>query len=281
MAPSLLRDSCELVRDFVLSQLSDSGGFLDRGGDVDLYYTVFGVDCLLALQEELPRDRIDEHLSSLGEGEDLDFVHRGCLARALASAGIDPGRDARERIAARIETHRSKDGGYHNEPGREFGTAYGCFLATAAYQDLGLELPNPDGVVRSFEALRTKDGGYSNERGAPVGMTTATAAAVAVGRQLGQSAPDGVAEWIRARFHESGGFFALPGAPMPDLLSTATALHTLSGLECDIEPFRELGLDYLDSLWTNKGAFHGHWADEYLDCEYTWYGLLTLGHLGL
>ena len=107
------------------------------------------------------------------------------------------------------------------------------------------------------------------------------AAAVAVGRQLGQSAPDGVAEWIRARFHESGGFFALPGAPMPDLLSTATALHTLSGLECDIEPFRELGLDYLDSLWTNKGAFHGHWADEYLDCEYTWYGLLTLGHLGL
>jgi len=66
MAPSLLRDSCELVRDFVLSQLSDSGGFLDRGGDVDLYYTVFGVDCLLALQEELPRDRIDEHLSSLG-----------------------------------------------------------------------------------------------------------------------------------------------------------------------------------------------------------------------
>ena len=37
MAPSLLRDSCELVRDFVLSQLSDSGGFLDRGGDVEYH----------------------------------------------------------------------------------------------------------------------------------------------------------------------------------------------------------------------------------------------------
>ena len=29
------------------------------------------------------------------------------------------------------------------------------------------------------------------------------------------------------------------------------------------------------------GGFHGNWSDDYLDCEYTFYGLLALGHLSL
>jgi hypothetical protein len=68
---------------------------------------------------------------------------------------------------------------------------------------------------------------------------------------------------------------------MPDLLSTATALHALAGLEAPIARVRESCLDFVDSLWTNEGGFHGHWADEHLDCEYTFYGLLALGHLSL
>ena len=31
----------------------------------------------------------------------------------------------------------------------------------------------------------------------------------------------------------------------------------------------------------NRGAFYGTWADEQPDCEYTYYGLLALGHLSL
>jgi hypothetical protein len=34
----------------------------------------------------------------------------------------------------------------------------------------------------------------------------------------------------------------------------------------------------LDSLWTNVGAFHGSWADDEPDAEYTFYGLVALGH---
>ena len=37
-------------------------------------------------------------------------------------------------------------------------------------------------------------------------------------------------------------------------------------------------LDFLDSLWTNTGAFHGSWADDEPDVEYTFYGLVALGH---
>ena len=40
-------------------------------------------------------------------------------------------------------------------------------------------------------------------------------------------------------------------------------------------------LDFIDTLWNATGGFHGNWTDDYLDCEYTFYGLLALGHLSL
>ena len=89
-----------------------------------------------------------------------------------------------------------------------------------------------------------------------------------------------LAGWLLDRCRE-GGFFATPDAPMPDLLSTATALHALSSLHAPLDRVREACLDFIDSLWTSEGAFYGNWADDTLDCEYTYYGLLALGHLSL
>ena len=74
----------------------------------------------------------------------------------------------------------------------------------------------------------------------------------------------------------------MPNAPMPDLLSTATALHALACLERDLPAsIRERCLDFIDTLWNAEGGFHGHWADDHLDAEYTFYGLLALGHLSV
>jgi prenyltransferase beta subunit len=68
---------------------------------------------------------------------------------------------------------------------------------------------------------------------------------------------------------------------MPDLLSTAVALHALDGLQVSYRDAVEPCLDFIDSLWTAAGGFHGNWNDEELDLEYTYYGLLALGHLSL
>ena len=74
----------------------------------------------------------------------------------------------------------------------------------------------------------------------------------------------------------------MPQAPIPDLLSTATALHALACLERPLpSAARERCLDFLDTLWSAEGGFHGHWADDHLDAEYTFYGLLALGHLSV
>ena len=73
----------------------------------------------------------------------------------------------------------------------------------------------------------------------------------------------------------------IPDAPVPDLLSTATALHAISTLHAPLDPVRESCLDFIDSLWTNRGGFYGSWGDDAIDCEYTYYALLSLGHLSL
>jgi prenyltransferase beta subunit len=283
LAPRLLGESAELVRDFVLSQLHDEGGFVDREGKPDLYYTVFGLDALIALQADLPEDRVGRYVETFGSGSDLDLVHLACLARSHgALRGLSSAVEVRREIAARIESFRSADGAFHNSAGRETGTVYGYFLALGVYQDLGFEelaAAEVDGLLTFLDRMSTPDGGHANEPTMTVGATPPTAAAVTMMRSMGVAVPESAVAFLESLHVPAGGFRALAGAPMPDLLSTATALHALSGVQRSLDAVREPCLDFVDSLWTNRGAFYGHWADETVDCEYTFYGLLALGHL--
>ena len=135
--------------------------------------------------------------------------------------------------------------------------------------------------MQCLKFLETPDGAWANERILKTGSTNATAAATTLLRYLGLPLNPAVGDWLLARFHPQGGFLAAPNAPLPDLLSTATVLHALAGMQREVSALKETCLDYVDSLWTNDGAFHGHWGEDTLDCEYTYYGLLALGHLSL
>ena len=275
------------MREFLRTQQHPDGGFKDRAGKSDLYYTVFGIDALTALQAEVSFGSMECYLEQFGNGPELDFVHLCCLARcwsALGPRGSSTGSGEipyAKEILQRIEAFRTLDGGYHPNAGSEYGTAYGCFLALAAYHDLKADVPEPLRMVQCLKYLETTDGAWANERNIKVGSTNATAAATTLLRHLHVPTNEIVSEWLLARCHPQGGFLAAPSAPLPDLLSTATALHALAGLQVSFEPNKERCLDFIDSLWTNEGGFHGHWSDDALDCEYTFYGLLALGHLSL
>ncbi len=282
VAPKVLGDSAPLVAEFLRARRHECGGFLDRGGRPDLYYTVFGLEGLMALRAQPEAERLRPWLQSHGEGEGLDFIHLCCLARCWSSVGresLDPA--VRAALLARVERFRSADGGYNQAPGREHGTAYGCLLGWSAHEDLGSSAPDCERLIESLLALRTPDGGWSNERGLPVGVTPAAAAAVALCRHLGLPMASATRDWLLAQALPTGGFRALPGLPLPDLLSTAVALHALDALQTDLTALRESCLDFVDSLWSAEGGFHGNWTDHELDCEYTYYGLLALGHLAL
>ena len=209
-------------------------------------------------------------------------MHLACLARGWSALPqAIRGQAPAEHILCILEAHRALDGGYHPSPGAKHGTVYGCFLAWGAYQDLGQEMPQPERILDCINHLKAADGGYSNQDDMPLGLTPPTAAAATLLRQLGRPADTATHDWLMARCAAEGGFFAHSEAPLPDLLSTATALHALAGMHADLDRIAEPCLDFVDSLWTNRGSFYGHWGDDQLDCEYTYYGLLALGHLSL
>jgi prenyltransferase beta subunit len=282
-----LGDSVGLVLAFLESRAMPDGGYRGRGDRSDLYYTSFALDALMAL-DALPADgpRAEAtrgYIESFGDGGGLDFVHRCCLARAWAAQPRGAiGADRRAALVAGVERQRSADGGFHSRSGAPRGTAYGCFLAVNARADLGTPVSAAGDEAAALAAcvtgLRSADGGWSNSADQPEGSTTATAAALAVLRGLGRPVPAGAAEWLLARRHPAGGFTAAPDAPIPDLLSTAVALHALDAIEAPWREHRESMLDFLDTLWTAEGAFHGSWADDEPDAEYTFYGLVALGH---
>jgi prenyltransferase beta subunit len=283
LAPRLLDDSTDLVRQFYLRQFNEHGAAADRGGKPDLYYTIFALAGAQALDVPVPLDRTAAWLRSFGEGADLDFIHLGALARCWAAIGRKAMPDGLDRaLLARVERFRKPDGGYEGDARLGHGTAYGAFVALGAYQDLERTPPHSLELIRSLKRLETPDGAWSNAPGLPTGALNATAGAVTLITHLGFPVNASVGDWLLAQQHESGGFLAVPGAPLPDLLSTATALHALACLERRLSSdVHGRCLDFIDTLWSAEGGFHGHWADDHLDAEYTFYGLLALGHLSL
>jgi len=284
LGPGVLGDAAPLVERFVRSCQRPDGGFVGRSGSSDLYYTSFAVDALCALRAEIPEERLVSYLESFGTGETLDFVHACCLARlwsAMPTRRIDSGRLG--ALLDRVESFRTPDGGYEVAPGAANGSAYGCLLGYAAHADHGRQPPGAERIGECLAQLRTPGGAWANDRRAPVlvGACPATAAAVSLSRNLRLPVGPETGEWLLGCFHSGGGFKAFPNAPMPDLLSTAVILHALDGLQVSLAGVKEPCLDFVDSLWTGQGGFHGNWTDDVLDVEYTYYGLLALGHLAL
>lgn len=276
-APRLLSEGTELVRSFAVGQFSPLGGFVDRAGDLDLYYSVFGLGCLLALDVPAPVAAMRPWLERFGDGDGLDLIHLCALARCWRALELRAPAALLDRVAA----YRAARGGYSVQRGAALGSPYGNFMALGAFQDLDAEPPRAEELIEGCLACATRDGGFANDPGLPIGNVPAFAATESVLRNLGAPLLPERAAWLKARAYPEGGFFAVPEAPMPDLLSTATALHALSGMDQDISLYREPCLDYLDSLWVNTGGFYGNWGDPLLDTEYTFYGLLALGHLSM
>lgn len=284
LAPAVLGpEASSKIESFVRSTLLPEGGFRDREGKPDLYYTSFAIDALTALQAELP-DTLGPWLTSI-DPESLDLVHLASLARVSAAVAalsggappipIDP-------VFELIEGYRAADGGYQANKGSGTGSGYGCFLAYSAYSDHHRLPPNVEGLTECLRHLEQVEGGWSNDRHLPIANVPSTAAALTLYRNLRLAPPGGVESFVRSCFHaKAGGFVPFPRAPLPDLLSTAVALHTLDGLQADLSEIKELCLDFVDSLWTADGGFYGNWDDDTLDVEYTYYGLLALGHLAL
>lgn len=268
----LSSDAQESLRAFLKKQWTVDGGCRGRSAESDLYYTVFLLACHWGAQMETP-PVVEKYLARFGDGEALDLVHLGCLARCHTFLKTGAARTA---LVNKLERFRCADGGYSQVGAR--GAIYESFLAWLIYQESGLEMPQREAFCRWLQSVNMSNG-FADDSGLGVGTTTVTAAAVMLLKHHGMAIPAVVGDWILARHYPTGGFCVAVDTPAPDLLSTATALQALSAMSRSLGPERGACLEFVESLWAEEGGFCGGTDDPVADCEYTYYGLLALGHL--
>jgi geranylgeranyl transferase type-2 subunit beta len=276
-APRRLGPALDRVIAFVRSRRNDDGAFRGRSADSDLYYTMFGLQALIALGEDYDEGPLAEEIAAV-EPDRLDLPHLACWARCDVLLGRPASDRQRSAAGERIDQHR-EGGGFVETPGRGQVSPYACFLAVHALQDLDASAPPGGPLAEELLAFRADDGGFSAVRNAPAGATPTTAAAVCAMQQTGTPAAADSLAFLADRYCKGGGFAASPAIPLPDLLSTATALTTLHLARQDLWPYREGTLALIGQLLTDEGGFRSCWAEQTADIEYTFYGLLTLGLL--
>ena len=265
---SLGDEATDLIRSFVEDRMTDEGVFVDRSGKADIYYTSFGLLLSHVLGIKRNYTATEQWLNSI-DSSTLDMVHYAAYVRSrmlnrlqqskakflLSSISKEPIREAESFAAV---------------PNNDLRSPYAQFILYSLCEDTGNATPASD-----LAPYHCADGGYANARdGEP--SVNATAAALMVQGQNGRYNSSTDVEWLRSEQLTSGGFRAERNTPLPDLLSTATALFTL---RCyGVEP-RYSAAEFIEAHWLDDGGFAATLMDEESDVEYLFYGLLALGTL--
>lgn len=271
--------SRQRILDFIRNQQNADGGFRGRMQASDLYYTLFGLNSLMALGAAPPAERMREYLLSI-EASALDLIHLHCLIRCLESLPASRASEKHcSRARSRLMGYRSPMGGFTMTRHGEVASIYATFLAVHALRKRSTIQQARRGVRHCLEKRRTADGAFADQPGLTTGTTTVTAAAVILMSAFQEDIPASVRTWLAAQQHQGGGFRATPGAPIPDLLSTSAALSALSALDAPLDSYITPTLNFIETVWHEEGGFTASLADTVPDCEYTFYGLLSLGHL--
>lgn len=252
----LHEDSIGSLREFVKSRQTISGGFADRAGKPDLYYTLFGyfVSESLGMSEVFPG--IKSYLTNEINRNNINGVHLHCAAILASKLGYQ--NFSREFFIGRL---RDADNYSSNHQ-----PAYYSFLNLMSSWYLG----DYTGLLRISRKLKLLKS--DNQLPCPV------LAAYLVLQKSFRKNVDELERDLMLFHNDNGGFKAVRNAPVTDLLSTAVALYALRFAGHDFREIRPGCLDYVDSLFAD-GGFGGNVIDTEPDIEYTFYGLLALGSL--
>ena len=269
---SMTDASRALVSEFVRSQqVEHSAAFMGKNGQPDLYYTSFGWLLSYVLDIPLPAAErkafLEEHPSANG-----DLIHEAALVRCLLLHRLM----MKGGKLLALLTHAAPallPLSSYSVPQNDAQCPYTQFVWLSLLEDAGYSLPKADEVLRALDDYRTEDGGYANVKAAKTATLNATAAALAVRGRLTGWQSDTDLEALRRLQDTMGGFRASALAPIPDLLSTATALFVLRSYH--VRPLYDTSA-FVEAHWLEQGGFSATLLDDDSDVEYVFYGLLAL-----
>ena len=278
----------EEVLQFLISQQNPDGGFQDRGGRSDLYYSLFGGLMLAAwsmghgaegeesedwrpkTEGAQPVSRNPKHATEpiLKLRRFIDkqtsagvpgFIEKCCLV--LLQKELKTGRNS--QLKAMISLGKSFWKERHS-----INLSYRSFVLF-----LTLDAVLPFRRILKIGAKRmlkqTKIDQHS--------PCSEVAARVFLKKMMNQDGSEDQ-ELLKSFACETGGFKAFAHLNNVDMLSTAVALFALSYSGCDLRLLEPVCLDFIEQNFSD-GAFLSGDGDLTADVEYTFYGLLALGVL--
>ena len=306
---NLLSDEAlQEIKYFVAATNCQNGGFADRAGNPDIYYTVFAYTLSFVYDIELDIEKEFKFLETRRGVHEFDLVHAVCfircylllliiqqkqkfgfktdvtdfdsfMAKILMKGLIKKVKKDCQAFFELIETYKSKDGGYnHNQKQATQATVYASFLVWTLNQDLNEDVTKLNKMTSQLQVLRCKDDSFANDSSSSTGVTSTTAAGLIM--TLNQDInKKGIIAYIMSNYTQRGGFKAAPDLPVADILSTSTALLALYMAGENLQNLSENSIDFINLHWDESGGFFGSIADMTCDVEYTYYALLGIGIL--
>ena len=267
------------IREFVESSISDSGYFSSESGKEDIYVSALGVLLCSLIGTDKNKDAMTKYLRSKGEGEGMDFLHVASLSRAwrfYPHESLEIG--GYNKIAEKLEYNRCSDKMWNQAKGTHFGSVYGTFLAIAAYQNLGLSVPEEAKLVEGLRGLRCKDGAFGTDKSSENSTTPATAFALLILNFLEESF-DYEISWLLKQQHADGGFLAISQMPFSDIQSTVYTVMALAAAKPDaLDGIGSKVRGFIESMKV-VGGYRGHQKEESPSIENTIFALAGLGFL--
>lgn len=244
------------LRDYVKKSQASNGGFIDKAGKADLYYTLFGLFLADALDMKEMLPSISGYVEDKIQQNNLTGVHLHCAAILSARLG-------RYDLIKRFLWNRIQDN-LKEQSGKQ--PSYNAFLnlLTCYY-------------LKDYKCLyfiRKQINHFESK----VLLPCSVLSALLVLQKSFKKPVNNLKEEIVTYRLGNGGFKATKAAPVPDLLSTAVALYALRFADFELNAIKPACFDFIDSLYTD-GGFGSNILDPDPDIEYTFYGLLALGAL--
>ncbi len=259
----LSKEALERIAGFVRLQRTAEGTFMDKSGQPDLYYTLFG--WMLSYIVGIPSDskRNKAYLASV-DIERLDLIHYAAYMRLRRI----------HRVVNWWKTEVKTLPDFNGIPHHDLQSPYTQFIWMSLLEDTKNRIKDKKEIIDTLTLYRAKAGGYMNTTDGLSATTNATVAALAIKGQLDGYRDNPDIHFLYSLQQPSGGFAAAEASPVPDLLSTATSLFMLSCY--GIEP-KYPARDFIEAHWLDSGGFSATLLEDKSDVEYTFYGLLALG----
>jgi len=244
------------IKTHILKSFTKDGGFADRGGKADLYYTMFGFFVAEAFSMNQILPQLKGYVKSVVSEESLTGIHLFCGSILYFKLhGFD---STTEKLRNKVEVELTSNTSVNSEYNYFIG------LLTLYYlQD-----------YRFILKLKKQINIFSKEKETPCSLAAAEAV---INRILGKPTND-IEIKLKSFYRANGGFVAIQKAPIEDLLSTAVALYALHFIDSNLKDIKPDCLNFVDNLYLN-GGFCATKLDVDIDVEYTFYGLLALGAL--